>query len=117
MYRAPSSHAVRWGVRSADRRVHTLVLDLGDVLAARRGVPCTPCSIDRRRRYSGAATTLGSMTKPTGTAVMTMKDCRAEIPPSPTEINVAAAAPMSSAHTPRSHRDGESCAVQAWPIA
>ena len=42
----------------------------------------------------GAFQILGSRMKDTGTAVITMKDCKAEIPPEPIEISAIATAPI-----------------------
>ena len=42
----------------------------------------------------GAFQMLGSKMKDTGTAVITMKDCRAEMPPEPIEISAIATTPI-----------------------
>ena len=42
----------------------------------------------------GANHKVGNSTKETGTAVMTIKDCKAEIPPEPIEIKAMATTPI-----------------------
>lgn len=53
-----------------------------------------PCSFAICVAILGACHKHGSKMNDTGTAVITMNDCNAEIPPEPIEISAMATAPM-----------------------
>ena len=54
---------------------------------------------------------VGSIINPTGTAVTTIKDCNAPIPPDPILIKIAATAPMVMAQNTLILLGGSSCPV------
>lgn len=53
------------------------------------------------------------MSKPTGTAVTTINDCRAPIPPAPMKIRAAATAPIAISQNALIHLGGSSTPVTA----
>lgn len=53
-----------------------------------------PCSVAILDAIMGAFQSDGSKISDTGTAVITMKDCKAEIPPEPNEIKIKAVTPI-----------------------